>query len=109
MLFHNGEEDDLELTHYKLHEDSVIACNYIGHLKSSPTSSSVAITGCLDTAKDRMDVTIISQKNINKMFSVDSNGHAEVIPNPFEEGGKMFIDILDIFNNIFRSSKTPLK
>ena len=88
MLFHNGEEDDIELTHYKLHEESVIACNYIGHLKNSPTSSSVAVTGCLNIAEDRMDVTIISENNINKMFSVDLNGNAEVIKNPFEAGGK---------------------
>ena len=91
-MFDNGVEDDLELTHYKLNDDSVFGCNYIGHLKGSPLSSSVAVTGCLDTAEDRMDVTIISQNNINKMFSVDLNGHAEVIQNPFESAGKMFLD-----------------
>ena len=93
MTFDNGEEDDLQLTHYKLSEDSVIGCNYIGNLKGSPFSSSVAVTGCLGTAEDRMDVTIISQNNINKMFSVDLNGHATVIKNPFEEAGTMLYEL----------------
>ena len=88
VRFDNGKEDDIELTHYKLNEDAAIGCNYIGHLKGSPLSSSVAATGCLESAEDRMDVTIISKNNINKMFSVDLNGNAEVIKNPFEAGGK---------------------
>lgn len=88
VRFDNGEEDDIELTHYKLNEDAAIGCNYIGHLKGSPVSSSVAATGCLESAEDRMDVTIISENNVNKMFSVDLNGNAEVIKNPFEAGGK---------------------
>ena len=93
VMFDNGVEDDLELTHYKLNDDSVIGCNYIGHLKGSPLSSSVAVTGCLDTAEDRMDVTIISQNNINKMFSVDLNGRADVIKSPFAEGGTMLYEL----------------
>ena len=88
VRFDNGKEDDIELTHYKLNEDAAIGCNYIGYLKGSPLSSSVAATGCLESAEDTMDVTIISENNINKMFSVDLNGNATVIENPFEDGGK---------------------
>ena len=77
-----------------MNEDAVVGCNYLGHLKSDPASSSVAATGCLNNPGDRMDVTIISENNINKMFSVDFDGHAEVISNPFEEGGKIIIELL---------------
>ena len=90
VTFENGEEDDIELIQYKLNEYAAIGCNYIGHLKGSPLSSSVAATGCMESAEDRMYVTIISENNINKMFSVDLNGNAEVIKTPFEAGGKIF-------------------
>ena len=41
-----------------------------------------------------MEVTIISENNVNKMFLVDLDGHSEVIKNPFEEGGKTRIKML---------------
>ena len=94
VMFENGVEDDIELVHYKMNEDSVAGCNYLGHLKTQPSTSSVAVTGCLNNPGDRMDVTIISENNINKMFSVDFDGHAEVISNPFEEGGKIITELL---------------
>ena len=93
VMFENGVEDDIELVHYKMNEDSVVGCNYLGHLKTQPSTSSVAVTGCLNNPGDRMDVTMISENNINKMFSVDFDGHAEVIKNPFEEGGKIMIEL----------------
>jgi len=85
VTFANGVKDQLDLTHYKMHEDSEIGCNYIGHLRNSP-SSSVAVTGCINKPGDRMEMTIISEHNTNKMFTVDFNGNAEIIKNPFEEG-----------------------
>ena len=88
VRFENGVQDDMELVHYKMNEDSVAGCHYLGHLKGSPASSSVAVTGCLNEPGDRMEVTIISENNVNKMFLVDLDGHSEVIKNPFEEGGK---------------------
>ena len=94
MVFDNGFEDDIELVHYKINEDAAVGCNYLGHLKSDPASSSVAATGCLNNPDDRMDVTLISKHNINKMFSVDFNGRALLIKNPFEEGGKIMIELL---------------
>ena len=91
VKFDNGVEDDMELVHYKMNKNSVVGCNYLGRLTTQPSSSSVAVTGCLNNPGDTMDVTIISQYNINKMFSVDVDGHAEVIKNPFEDGGKTII------------------
>ena len=88
VMFENGVEDDIELVHYKMNEESVVGCNYLGHLKTQPSTSSVAVTGCLNNPGDRMEVTIISENNVNKMFSVDLDGHAEAIKNPFGEGGK---------------------
>ena len=94
VTFENGVDDDIELVHYKMNEDSVVGCNYLGHLKTQPSTSSVAVTGCLNNPGDRMDVTMISENNINKMFSVEFDGHAEVTKNPFEEGGKIMIELL---------------
>ena len=82
VTFANGVKDELVLDHYRMNEESPIGCNYIGHLKSQP-SSSVGVTGCLNEPGDRMDVTLISKHNKNKMFSVDFDGNAKVIPNPF--------------------------
>ena len=86
VTFHNGIKDDLDLEHYKMHENAVVGCNYVGKLKKDP-SAVVAVTGCLNKPGDRMEVTMISKNNINKMFSVDFNGNAEVIENPFAGGG----------------------
>ena len=93
VMFANGVKDELELTHYKANK--VIGCNYIGHLKNSP-SSSVGVTGCLNEPGDKMEVTIISKHNKNKMFIVDFDGNAEIIKNPFGEGGSNNL----VFQNI---------
>ena len=89
-MFANGVNDDLLLEHYRMNKESPIGCNYLGHLRNSP-SSSVGVTGCLNQPGDTMEVTIISEHNINKMFSVDFNRNAEVIKNPFEGGGINFL------------------
>jgi hypothetical protein len=93
VTFANGVKDELVLSHYKMNEDAVIGCNYIGNLRNSP-SSSVGVTGCLNKPGDRMEVTMISEHNINKMFSVDFNGNAEIIKSPFAEGGKSIVLLL---------------
>ena len=85
--FGNGLKDDLDLSHYKLNDAAASGCNYHGHLRSDPSSSSVAITGCINKPGDRMDVTLISKNNVNQMFSVDFYGNAKVIENPFKNGG----------------------
>ena len=88
VTFANGVQDDLELTQYKFHESSEGGCNYIGRLRND-LSSSVAVTGCLNNPGDSMDVTLISKNNINKMFSIDFFGNAEIIDNPFEQEGNI--------------------
>ena len=87
MMFENGEQDELELSHYKVNEKATSGCNYLGHLRSNP-SSNVAVTGCLAKPGDHLEVTIVSPDNINKMFKVDYDGNAEIIENPFEKGGR---------------------
>jgi hypothetical protein len=84
----SGVKDGLELTHYRMNDESVVGCNYLGYLRNSP-SSSVAVTGCLNKPGDRMEVTMISEHHVHKMFAVDFNGNAEIIKSPFAEGGKM--------------------
>ena len=96
VTFANGVKDDLVLAHYKMNEEAAIRCNYLGHLRSSP-SSSVGVTGCLNNPGDRMEVTMISKNNINKMFSVDFYGNAEIMKNPFEEGGTNVISVFILF------------
>ena len=87
VTFDNGVQDDIDVEHFKLHETSEMGCNYLGHLRSTPLSSSVAVTGCLHNPEDIMEVTVISKHNINKMFSVDIYGRTEIIQNPFQKGG----------------------
>ena len=90
VRFANGVKDAFELKHYKMNEHSVVGCNYLGSLRNNP-SSSVAVTGCLNKPGDRMEVTLISKHNINKMFSVDFHGNSEVIKSAFEEGGIRYL------------------
>jgi len=87
VTFHNGLEDDLELTHYKMNKAAPIGCNYIGRLRGDPTSS-VAVSGCLNKPEDRLQVTLHSKNNFNKMFKVDSFGNAEIVRSPFQDGAK---------------------
>ena len=91
VTFANGVKDELVLSHYKMNDDAVVGCNYLGHLLRSPSSSSVAVTGCLNKPGDKMEVTMISKNNINKMFAVDFFGTAKIIQNPFEGEGKTVV------------------
>ena len=87
VLFANGHEDELNLKHYKLQELSVEGCYYIGNLRSTPTSS-VAVTGCLKSPEDKMEITLISDHSPHKMFAVDMAGNTLSLSSPFEEGGR---------------------
>ena len=86
VLFENGLKHDLDLKHYRMNKLSPIGCNYIGSLRGDP-SSRVSVTGCLNSPEDRMQVTMISENNNNKMFNVDSFGNAEIVRAPFPVGG----------------------
>ena len=84
--FANGIKDDLILEEYRINKKSSPSCNYIGRLKSHP--SSVAVTGCMDKPGDRMEITLFSEYNRNSMmYSVDFSGNTQIIENPFKNGG----------------------
>ena len=87
VRFANGFKDEMILNEYKLKKESPAACNFLGRLKSSP-SSSVAVTGCLDKPGDQMEITLLSEHNRNSMmYSVDFAGNTRIIENPFKYGG----------------------
>ena len=92
VTFGNGVKDNLVLQPFQMNSEAPLSCSYIGRLQNSP-SSSVAATGCLNKPDDVMDITIISENNINKMFTVDFNGYTEVIKNPFGEEGFILSNI----------------
>ena len=69
--------------------ETPLGCRYIGRLQNSP-SSSVAVTGCLNKPDDKMEVTMISDRNFYNMFSVDFSGNTEVIKNPLGKEGYLY-------------------
>ena len=86
VLFANGDEDEIDLTHHRLHESSTNRCNYLGNLRNTPVSS-VAVTGCLNKPEDKMEITLMSNRNRHTMFTVDMEGKTQSLASPFEEGG----------------------
>ena len=88
VLFGNGLKYDLDLKHYRMNKLSPFGCNYIGSLRGDP-SSRVSVTGCTNNLEDRMQITMISKNNINKMFNVDSFGNTEIVKTPFFVRGKL--------------------
>jgi len=91
VTFPNGKRDYMDLTPFRVNANSAKICSYTGHLRNDP-SSRVAVTGCMNTPGDQMEVTMISHSNINQMFLVDFDGNAEVIDNPFEKQRSKVID-----------------
>jgi len=81
VTFGDGFKDSLQLELFQLNMETPLGCRYIGRLQNSP-SSSVAVTGCLNKPDDKMEVTMISDRNFYNMFSVDFSGNTEVIKNP---------------------------
>ena len=86
VTFSNGIQDEFELTQYKINERSIGGCNYLGRLRKDPYSS-VAVTGCINKPGDKMEVTLLSENNINRMFLVDINGNAQIVRYPLQDGG----------------------
>ena len=89
VLFANGDEDEIDLTHHRLHESSTNNCNYLGNLRNTPFSS-VAVTGCLNKPEDKMEITLISNRNQHSIFTVDMHGKTQSLASPFAEGGIPF-------------------
>ena len=86
VLFANGDEDEIDLIHHRLHESSKNSCNYLGNLRKTPFSS-VAVTGCLKKPEDKMEITLISNRNQHTIFTVNMEGKTQSLASPFEEGG----------------------
>ena len=81
----------MDLVPFRVNANSAKICSYTGHLRNDP-SSRVAVTGCMNTPGDQMEVTMISNSNINKMFLVNFDGNAEIIRNPFEKQQSRVLD-----------------
>ena len=86
VRFSNGIEDEFDLIPTENFNSLTKKCSYHGRLRNH-LSSSVAVTGCLDKNDSQMEITLISDHNIDKMFRVDVAGNVETIRNPFENGG----------------------
>ena len=107
VTFPNGVQDDLELSHYKMNKAAPLGCNYIGRLRGDPTSS-VAVSGCLNKPEDRLQVTLHSKNNFNKMFKVDSFGNAEIVRSPFQDGGMIIMSLYYVQNNLIVKDTSAL-
>ena len=83
VLFADGDEDEIDLTP---HASSTKSCNFLGNLRNTPFSS-VAVTGCLNKPEDKMEITLISNRNQHKIFTVDMDGKTQSLASPFAEGG----------------------
>ena len=86
VTFSNGVQDELDLISYENLNHPLNSCVYHGRLRNHP-SSSVAVTGCLDKDDGKMEITLISDHSIHKMFLVDRAGNVDPIRSPFERGG----------------------
>ena len=92
VSFPNGVEDELDLMHYKMRKYSKEGCNYLGRLRNDPYSS-VAVTGCVTKPGDNMEVTLLSQYNVNPMMTVDFFGNAKTLTSTFKKTGPFFNSI----------------
>ena len=90
VTFLNGVQDEFDLVSFKNGNSMTKTCHYHGRLCNYP-SSSVAVTGCLENKDSQMEITILSDHNINKMFRVDLAGNVEIVENPFTYGGKIHL------------------
>ena len=86
VRFSNGIEDEFDLIPTENFGPLTKRCSYYGRLRNH-LSSSISVTGCLDKNDSQMEITLISDHNIDKMFRVDIAGNVEIIRSPFENGG----------------------
>ena len=84
VTFENGEQDFFELSPIKTNGQPPKGCNYLGRLRNSPSTSSIAVTGCLDKPGDSLEITMLSEHSNHRMFTIDYYGNTEIIepPNP---------------------------
>ena len=77
VTFENGEAHEMVLEPY-----SESPCNFIGKLKN--VESSVAVTGCMEKAGDKMHITILSDiNNGDTTYELGFDGQVTAQENPF--------------------------
>ena len=99
MTFTDGTKDILDLENLEkgasalsLNKNIDKNCRYIGKLRQD-IQSSAAATGCLNKPGDKMEITLISNRTADQLFSVDFDGKTKVLKNPFEGSGTTLMKI----------------
>ena len=78
VTFENGETHEMVLEPY-----SNSPCNFIGQLKNIP--SSLAVTGCMNKAGDKMHITLIADINTKAAtYELGYDGQVTAQENPFK-------------------------
>ena len=101
VTFTDGTMDNLDLENIEngASARSFKSCRYLGKLRYD-SQSSAAATGCLNKRGDKIEITLISNRAKDQMFSVDFDGNIEVLKNPFEDIGKEPMKINGIVKHI---------
>ena len=101
VTFTDGTMDNLDLENIEKGASarSFKSCRYLGKLRHD-SQSSAAATGCLNKRGDKIEITLISNRAKDQMFSVDFDGNIEVLKNPFEDIGKEPMKINGIVKHI---------
>ena len=92
VTFSDGSKDILELQNAEKGGSarSFKSCRYLGKLRQD-VQSSAAATGCLNKPGDQMEITLISNRAKDQIFSVDFDGKTKVLKNPF--AGKSILSV----------------
>ena len=78
VTFENGETHEMMLEPY-----SESPCNFIGQLKN--VDSSVAVTGCMNKAGDKMHITLLADANTRSTtYELGFDGQVTAQENPFK-------------------------
>ena len=78
VTFENGEAHEMVLEPY-----SESPCNFIGKLKN--VESSVAVTGCMEKAGDKMHITLLADANTRSTtYELGFDGKVAAQENPFK-------------------------
>ena len=84
VTFTDGTKDILDLENAEKGGSarSIKSCRYLGKLRQD-VQSSAAATGCLNKRGDKIEITLISNRAKDQLFSVDFDGKTKVLKNPF--------------------------
>ena len=84
VTFTDGTKDILDLENAEKGGSarSFKSCRYLGKLRQD-VQSSAAATGCLNKRGDKIEITLISNRAKDQIFSVDFDGKTKALKNPF--------------------------